>query len=151
MGDNDNFREEWEAQRAKLAGIIHTIAGKGKRSRKEWEAEIVQKLDISTIGEIRDIAHDLMIPTDNAEERSALEDFTEQYGGCDGLRQKARSEGVGYFYTSYTSVPCSYELFAAFCNDGDSCWCDKNCYDESEEEEEDEDDEEDEEDNETVN
>ena|ERR1700677_636670 len=56
----------------------------------------------------------------------------EEWANCQEMRSKIDNEGLGYFYYTYTSVPCPYDLYQTFARSED-CWC-GNCEEESENE-----------------
>ena len=47
------------------------------------------------------------------------------YGGCKDLKIKVANEGVGYFYSRYTTINASYDLYESYI-ETDSCWCGLN-------------------------
>jgi hypothetical protein len=59
-------------------------------------------------------------------DRKALKDFAiQEYDGCCNLYKKIENEGLGYFYNNYTTVPCSWSIYASYCDGHDGeCWCD---------------------------
>ena len=116
-----------------------------KRTRDEWLAEL-QDASVGIWVAIRDAANVRLEDHDRDEGTDNLGEFIrDEYGSCQALRAKIENEGTGYFYHSYTTVPCDYDLYEEFVHDRDECWCGNNCYDESDEDEEEEDEEDEEE------
>ncbi len=44
-----------------------------------------------------------------------------EWGTCEDVRIKVRNEGYGYFYNSYTTVPCDWNMYMSMVNG--ACYC----------------------------
>jgi len=44
-----------------------------------------------------------------------------EWGTCEDVRNKVRNEGSGYFYNSYTNVPCDWNMYMSMVNG--ACYC----------------------------
>ena len=61
-------------------------------------------------------------------EYQLLKQYIEQeWEGCRGLRGKIDCEGSGYFYTSYTTVPVSHDVYSEFVDASETCYCGGTC------------------------
>lgn len=87
--------------------------------KKAEDAFSEQEGHIDELCEVRDQLRDQVMDTQEYE----LVEWIKHWGGdCNAVRQKINSEGVGYFYNSYTTVPAEWNTYTDFVDDVE-CWC----------------------------
>lgn len=86
--------------------------------------EDLLKLPAEKLSAIRDHINGSLKGYDYDNEMKTLKTYIlDEWGNCDNLRSKIENEGTGYFYSEYTSVPVSWDIYNEFCENEDDCFC----------------------------